>query len=113
MITKHRIIYAALVFALLISFALSGDKGSTSSVARADSPGLASAAKIVPDPTVLLSDRPTTDLTPDNRRLGDPAESPTKPFGELQSFPYRYGVPNGKTPPMFCPADLLKNLDAE
>jgi hypothetical protein len=111
MITKHRTLQAALVFALLIPLALCGDKVSAPSVAHADPPG--ASAEILADPNVLLSDRPTSDFTLDKRRLGDAAEATAKPFGELQSFPNRYGVTNGKITSMICPADVLKALDAE
>jgi hypothetical protein len=110
MITKHHIIQAALFLALLV-LAITSDKVRAPSVARADTPG--NSAELLTDPNALLSDRPTSELTLDKRRLGDPAEAPAKPFGELQSFPYRYGVTNGKITSMICPADLLKALDAE
>ena len=70
-------------------------------------------AEILTDPNVLLSDRPTTELTLDKRRLGDAAESPAQPFGEFQNFPYRYGVTNGRITSLICPGEKLRALDAE
>lgn len=83
----------------------------TSASAQARPPG--TLVDMTVDPNTLLTDLPTSDFALDKRRLGDPADSGNKPFSEFRSFPFRYGVTNGKITSMLCPGDRMKTIDVE
>lgn len=92
----------------LSAFALSGCDKPTSA---ATSPG--EPTEIIDNPNVLLTDTPSTDLSLQKRRLGDACQSSNQPFGEYVSFPYRYGVTNGKITSMVFAGDVVKSMDVE
>jgi len=99
---------ALLLSACLLALSLSGcDKPSSAAPPRAG------AGEIIEDPNLLLSDTPPDQLALQTRRLGDTSQSNAQPFGEFVSFPYHYGVTNGRITSMVCVGDVLKSLDVE